>query len=218
MSLGSPLSDHTLPNSPLPSRVGEPPWEIALLFPIQGNWTEDEYLELESAGNRLIELSDGCIEVLPMPNFAHQRIVKFLVFVLEQFVLARGRGEVLFAPLPVRLWPGKLREPDILFLEPGRGEYRGRPEGADLVIEVVSEGDENRRRDLEVKPADYAAAGIPEYWIVDPEREQITVLVLDEKKYREHGVFGVADTATSVLLDGFSVSVADVFAAAMGRE
>jgi Uma2 family endonuclease len=111
------------------------------------------------------------------------------------------------------LGPGRFREPDIVYLRPGRGEFRGQPEGADLVMEVVSEGEENRRRDLEEKRRDYAQAGIPEYWIVDPESRRVTVLALEQGTYREHGVFGPGNAASSVLLPGFSVSVTDLFAA-----
>ena len=54
--------------------------------------------------------------------------------------------------------------------------------GADLVIEVVS--DQGRPRDLEIKRQEYAQAGIPEYWIVDPQLEQITVLALEGSRLR----------------------------------
>jgi len=124
---------------------------------------------------------------------------------------------VLFAPLPVRLWAGKFREPDILYLRPGRvRDLHGQPEGADLVMEVVSEGAENRDRDLNIKRQEYAAAGIPEYWIVDPQEQRITVLVLDGQSYRVHGEFGPGTQANSVLLPGFAVAVEAVFAA--GRD
>ena len=55
------------------SRRGEPTWELALLFPFQGEWTESAYLALDT--NRLIELSDGCLEFLPMPTVLHQLIM-----------------------------------------------------------------------------------------------------------------------------------------------
>ncbi len=168
---------------------------------------------MELGTNRLIEFSDGCIEVLPMPTKLHQQIVRFLFLLFHQFVSTRGLGEVLFAPLPIRLWPSKFRDPDIVYLRPERGEYRGQPEGADLVVEVVSEGEENRRRDIETKRQEYARARIPEYWIVDPENQRVTVLVLKEAKYREHGVFGPGETATSAILPGLAVAIADLFAA-----
>ena len=183
---------------------------MALLYPVQGSWTEDDYLALGT--NRLVELSEGCIEVLPTPTKLHQRMVRFLSFLIQEFVSARGLGEVLFAPLPVRLWPGTFREPDIVFVRPERGEYAGQPEGADLVMEVLSPGEENRRRDVEIKREEYARAGIPEYWIVDPEGRRVTVLVLEGATYREHGAFGPDDTATSATLAGLAVSVADLFA------
>jgi len=192
------------------SQLGEPPWDVALLYPLQGSWTERDYLELGT--NRLVEFSDGCVEVLPMPTKLHQRIVRFLFLVLQEFVSARGLGEVFFAPLPVRLWPGKFREPDILFVRPERAEYGGQPEGADLVIEVVSEGEENRRRDFETKPQEYARARIPECWIVDPANQRVTVLVLEDSTYRQHGVFAPGDTATSAILPGLAVPVTDLFA------
>jgi Uma2 family endonuclease len=197
---------------PFDSHPGEPTWEIAHLFPVQGQWTETEYLALDT--NRLVELSDGRLEVLPMPTVLHQLIVLYLYRMLDQFVLAQASGRVLVAPLPVRLWPGKLREPDVIFLRPGRiGNLQGHPDGADLVMEVVSEGNFNRERDLDIKRREYAAAGIAEYWIVDPQEQRITVLALDGTAYRVHGAFHPGEMATSVLLSGFTVAVQAVFAA-----
>jgi Uma2 family endonuclease len=202
--------------SPVPpqcaSRRGEPAWEVALLFPVQGNWTEAEYLALKT--NHLVELSDGCLEVLPMPTIFHQLIVNYLHGLLSTFVAANVPGMVLFAPLPVRLGSGRFREPDVVYLRPERVvDVHGQPQSADLVMEVVSEGAENRERDLETKPREYAAAGIAEYWIVDPHTQRITVLALEGSNYRVHGVFGPGTQATSVLLPGFTVAVDPVFAA-----
>jgi len=77
-------------------------------------------------------------------------------------------------------------------------------------MEVVSEGTEARRRDYEDKRFDYAKAGIPEYWIVDPEQQRITVLVLEGNAYRVHGEFAVGQIASGVLLQGLSIDVAEV--------
>jgi Uma2 family endonuclease len=82
-------------------------------------------------------------------------------------------------------------------------------EGTDLAIEVVSS--EGRKRDLEIKRDEYAHAGIPEYWIVDPELQEIQVLVLENSEYRVHGAFGMGADASSIELPGFSVSVEAVF-------
>jgi Uma2 family endonuclease len=202
---------------PQPSPPGGPAWEVALLFPPQGEWSEGEYLALDS--NQLVEFSDGCIEVLPMATIFHQFLVNYLHGILEAFVLSHSLGRVLFAPLPVHLWSGKFREPDIIYFRPHRvKDVHGQPEGADLVVEVVSEGEENRYRDLVTKRQEYAAAGISEYWIVDPQERQITVLVLEGQAYREHGVFGSGAVASSILLPGFSASVDAVFAAGQANQ
>ncbi len=206
-----------VPVQPQRSRRGEPAWEIAMLFPVQGDWTEADYLALDT--NHLIELSEGCLEVLPMPNRFHQRIVKFLLYLLETYLAAHRLGEILPAPLPVRLWSAKFRQPDLVFCRNERiGDPRKHAEGADLAMEVISEGKENRERDLQTKRAEYAKAGIQEYWIVDPEEQRIIVLTLDGQEYRVHGEFRPGTQATSLLLPGFSVDVSAVFAAGQRPE
>ena len=109
----------------------------------------------------------------------------------------------------VRVRDGMYREPDILFIKAEHMSGIGKQycEKVDLVIEVVSE--ENREHDIETKRVEYARAGIPEYWIVDPEEGTITVLVLKprRKTYVEHGRFAKGMRATSKLLPGFSVDV-----------
>lgn len=191
---------------------GTPTWEIAHLFPEQGEWSEEEYFNLDT--NHLVEYVDGCLEFLPMPTKTHQLIVQFLVRLLHDFVQPRRLGTVVSAPYRVRLREGLFREPDVLLAFAGRRLEETESDGADLVVEVVSPDPKSRKRDLEEKRAEYAAAGIPEYWIVDPQEKMITVLVLDGDQYRVHGEFKPDETATSVLLDGFKVDVAACFAAA----
>jgi len=192
-------------------RLAEPAWEIAELFPDQGQWSEEEYLALES--NHLVEFSHGHIEVLPMPTPRHQSILFFLSRLLHDFVTARGLGTVLPAALRVRLWPGKFREPDVVFMLAEHAERRHEAfwDGADLVMEVVSGSAKDRESDLVIKRREYAEAGIPEYWLVDPETETITVLHLEGDQYAEHGVFERGTIATSVLLPGFTVDVHEAF-------
>jgi len=148
-----------------------------------------------------------------MPTTYHQRILAFLYDTLKAFVTAQQLGEVLFAPLPVRIRKGKEREPDLLFM---KSEHSSRITNAywerpDLVMEIVSEN--NRRHDQVTKKDEYARAGISEYWIVDPEEETITVLLLKprRKTYVEHGTFEKGVRATSKILPGFSVDVTETF-------
>ena len=181
------------------------------MYPFQGAWTVENYLGLNSG--LLIEYTDGFIRVLPMPTLLHQWIVRFLFLNLHTFVTNSELGEVFVAPLPVELASTRFREPDIVFLRPERiKNWNGHPVGADLVIEVVSEGHENRQRDHVEKRAEYAGAGIAEYWIVDPQEKNITVLTLTGTVYREHGIFRGGDSVSSALLDGFTCEVNDAFA------
>ncbi len=183
---------------------------VAALLPLQGQWSPDEYLWLTDHTNRLIEFTDGRVEVLPMPTDEHQTILKRLFLALLAFLEPRG-GLVHFAPLRVQVRPRMFREPDLLALRDARDGRRQNRYwlGADLVLEVVSP--DKPERDLVEKRGDYAAAGIPEYWIVDPQRAAITVLRLEGGAYVEHGVFGRSTRATSATLAGFAVDVDAVF-------
>ncbi len=121
------------------SQTGEPTWEVAGLYPPQGEWTVADYLALQT--NHLVELSEGFLKVLPMPTHLHQLIVADLYGVLQEFVAKNALGVVLFAPLPMQLWPGKFREPDLLLRgTQNRQRIHDYWEGADLVMEVVSPG------------------------------------------------------------------------------
>ena len=145
-----------------------------------------------------------------MPTDKHQTILLFLYDLFRAFLNSRG-GKVLVAPLRLRLQSRLYREPDLLLLCNAKDERRQERYwlGADLVVEVVSP--DKPERDLVHKRSEYAEAGIPEYWIVNPETETITVLVLDGNVYVEHGVFSRGAGATSVLLSGFSVDVSSCF-------
>lgn len=182
---------------------------VLSLSPLQGHWTEAQYLLLTDQTNRLLEYTDGYIEVLPMPTDHHQAMLEWLFLALRAFIERLG-GKVRFAPLRVLVREGQYREPDILLVRDARDPRRQNRFwlGADLVVEVVSEDDPER--DTKLKRADYASAGIPEYWIVNPLDQTITVLVLEGAAYTEHGVFGRGARAESKLLAGFSVDVDEV--------
>jgi Uma2 family endonuclease len=173
---------------------------------LQGTWTEEQYLRLTDRTNRLIEFVNGSIELLPMPTDKHQDIIQFFLFALHAYLNPRG-GKVQIAALRLLLPGGTYREPDLLVLLDANDPRRQNAGwlGADLVIEIVSPGDP--KRDKVEKRVDYARAGIPEYWIVDPQDETITVLRLEGNEYAEHGAFQRGETATSRLMEGFAVDV-----------
>src|SRR5262245_65076016 len=176
----------------------------------QGNWTEEEYLSLTDHTTRLVEFSGGFLELLPMPTDHHQAIVQFLLYAFDIVIKPLG-GKVRIAPLRLRVGKGKFREPDLLLLLSASDRRRQNRfwTGADLIVEVVSP--DKPERDLVLKRRDYAAAGVAEYWIVNPSTETILVLVLNKKRYRRLGSFARGSAAHSSLLQGFHVDVNQVF-------
>ncbi|NJO98896.1 MAG: Uma2 family endonuclease, partial [Pleurocapsa sp. CRU_1_2] len=79
-----------------------------------------------------------------------------------------------------------------------------------LVVEVVSPGKVNRDRDYRYKRSEYAARGIAEYWIVDPQESKITVLLLDNGLYQEN-VYQDDDLIKSQLLTQLQLTASEVF-------
>lgn len=188
----------------------EPTYAIVDLFPAQGEWTEEEYLALDTS--RIVELSDGRLEVAEMPTDFHQLIVVRLIAALYPFVVAHQLGHIRVAPLRVRLWPGKFREPDLVFMAAAHADrlgerYWGIP---DLVAEVISP--DNADLDRVVKKGEYARAGIPEYWLVDTEQKTVEVYLLAREDYVLSQKLEESDTLTSAQLPGFQLSLADLFA------
>lgn len=200
----------TIPDSN--SMAPDVTWDVATLFPRQGHWNDTEYLNLTDDLTRLVELTHGRLEILEMPTTSHQRIVFELVRQLFAFVESRKLGTALMAPLRVRLQPGVFREPDVVFASTEHQQFIQDDfwTGADLVMEVVSAGPKSRRRDLDEKRSEYSAAGIAEYWIVDPLTQTILVLELLNSSYEVVGKFGINEIASSRLLSGFAVAVNDI--------
>jgi Uma2 family endonuclease len=192
-------------------------WEVATLFPEQGEWAEEDYLRLTDGTNRHIEFTDGRLEFLAMPTEIHESLVRFLFFALHEFVEKKqGLGKVYWTGIRLRIRPRKIRLPDVIFLH--KDHYHARHnrawDGADLVMEVVSDDPKDRQRDYEKKLLDYAEARVAEYWIVDYQRRVVLVHRLDGDEYKLHGEFSRPQLARSVLLDGFSIDVEALFAAA----
>ena len=179
-------------------------------LPRQGRWHPRDYLWLTDHSRRLVELTDGFIEVLPMPTDEHQSILAHLYEVFSAFLHARG-GKALFAPLRLRIRGTTFREPDLLIVRDAADPRRDSRfwSGADVVIEIVSP--DQPERDFVHKRHDYAVANIPEYWIVDPRAAVVTVLELRDGTYVEHGAFARGALATSTLLRGFSADVNAIF-------
>jgi Uma2 family endonuclease len=81
-----------------------------------------------------------------------------------------------------------------------------------LVAEILSPGRQNRDRDVIYKRDQYAARGIPEYWLIDPQQGTIQILQLQDGAYREFGIFQGSQAMSSPTLPNLSLMPADIFA------
>jgi Uma2 family endonuclease len=184
--------------------------KIAELFPAQGEWSEGEYLALDT--NRIVELSEGRLEIHDMPTDFHQLILGRLFLALSLFLKDHPLGRVRFSPLRVRLWPGKFREPDLVFMRNEHADRIGAQYWSipDLVAEVLSES--NPDLDRVGKKGEYARAGIPEYWLVDPENKTVEVFHLHRGKYQRIALFREGEILSSVQFPDFQIDLTELFA------
>ena len=137
-------------------------------------WTLEELHSLPDDGNTY-ELVRGELFVTPPPAVSHEEVVARLTRILVPFVAAHHIGNVYY-PRAVVQFQGSQVEPDLMVRPP-----HPHPDGGwavwpvpFLVIEIISPS--TRRRDHEQKKSHYLAAGVAEYWIVDPELSNITVV------------------------------------------
>lgn len=188
-------------------------YEVARLFPPQGRWREADYFSLPDS-NEIIELTEGEIIVSPPPTSRHQRIVMELAYALRRYTEDHGTGTVLVAPLAVRLKDGLIRQPDVLLYRAEHADRIGEQvsQPPDWCAEVISPG--SRETDTVDKLAEYAEAGIAEYWLVDPEEGTVRVYTLPPSVdvYEVVGTYSGEDVVKSPLLAGFGVSVTEVIA------
>ena len=151
--------------------------------------TEDDLATMPDDGHRY-ELLDGTLLVTPAPNLNHQRCVGALFALLRN---ARQPGHtVLVAPFDVRLSRVTVLEPDVLVARPA-DLTPARLEGPPLLaVEVLSSS--TRRIDLGAKMLAYARAGVPSYWVVDPDEPSIRIFELRDGSYAETATATGAET------------------------
>lgn len=146
-------------------------------------FTEDDLAAMPQDGHRY-ELVDGALLVTPTPNIRHQTCVTALATLLYA---ARGRTHrVLVAPVDVRLSATTVLQPDVVVGR--RSDFsEARLEGVPmLVAEVLSAS--TRRIDLGTKRLVFEQAGVPAYWLVDPDVPSLTVLHLEDGRYVDQAV------------------------------
>lgn len=131
-------------------------------------------------GNRY-ELIDGVLIVSPSPRTAHQRAVVNLVRTLDAVV--PDELWVMVAPLDVILGADTWVEPDVLVARKGDFDEKRLPVPPLLAVEVLSPS--TALTDLNVKHDRYRRAGVPSYWVVDPEAMRLVAWELRGEEYVE---------------------------------
>ncbi len=150
--------------------------------------TLSDYLAIEAIYEGQQEFVDGEIIKMSPESNLNALISVFLLVSLSRFVpmtwLRHKDVEIVIA--------GRVRMPDLMILgedlaavllASGRSTITEDMPAPLLAVEVVSPGKANEDRDYRFKRTEYAARGIPEYWIVDPARAMVTVLMLVDGLY-----------------------------------
>ncbi len=192
--------------------LGDVPLGRILCDPMPGQATEADVLRyVDGDDPRLVELIDGTLVEKAM-GFEESEIAIQIAYLLKLFIVPRHLGRVGGADGTVRLRPRRVRIPDVGFYPyarlPGGVMPRGPiPDVApDLAVEVLSVS--NTRREMELKRADYFAAGTRLVWEVDPPARAVDVYTAVANPTR----FAESDTlAGDPVLPGFTVVVGDLF-------
>jgi len=158
------------------------------------------------------EIIYGELVVTPSPAPMHQIVSRDLFRLIDRHVKTSALGEVLYAPVDIRLTTDNVLIPDIIYIARDRLHIIG-PKTIDgppdLVVEILSPG--TRRRDLDIKRALYARFGVQEYWIVDPDARTLSVLALASDKFQPVPG-GESGVIASRVLPGLTLALKDVFA------
>ncbi|HEX6293335.1 MAG TPA: Uma2 family endonuclease [Herpetosiphonaceae bacterium] len=164
-------------------------------------------------GNRY-ELLEGELVVSRAPRLTHQRVSGNIFALIRAYLEQHPIGEV-FATAGVMFDQFSSVIPDLVFVSHARqaeivvdDRFIGGPE---LVIEILSPGEDNARRDRVTKRQIYGRFGVDEYWIVDPEQQIIGVYQLDDTVLELRVTVTRHDALMSNVLPGFLCRARDMF-------
>ena len=172
--------------------------------------TYQDYANLESDDR--YELLDGKLILLDSNSRDHQSVSISLMSEMYVFVKENDLGSVYVAPFDVLFTDTDVVQPDILFISREREHIltQANVQGApDLIVEILSPS--SSTRDWRAKRELYASHGVREYWIIDPTNRIVSILLLQDGVLEIDQTHTEDDTATSTVLDGFSVSLDSIF-------
>ncbi|MEO1145552.1 MAG: Uma2 family endonuclease [Cyanobacteria bacterium J06638_22] len=180
--------------------------------------TMEDYLAYNDGTDTRYELVDGELVEMPTESQVNLNIAKYLLFELAKHLpiaLIAIATEVEVSGKRAKSHIPNLMvhsEESYVALSGGKRAILLRdmlPPA--MVVEVVSPGQENRDRDYRYKHTEYAARGIAEYWIIDPEMQQITLCVWVNGRYEDRVYQGDAPIDSTVIPD-FRLSTAQILA------
>lgn len=168
--------------------------------------TADEYLAIGETSERY-ELVDGVVVMSPSASLGHQKISMEVALQIALYLRSHPIGDVVMET-DVRLRDDLVYQPDVVFL---RAEAAARCTGTitetpDLIVEVISP--DSRGYDSRTKRNDYEAAGVGEYWIIDPARDRFHFLILREGVYLESAA--AQDRYIASVLPGFELDLEQI--------
>ncbi len=172
--------------------------------------TYQDYANME--GDERYELHDGELILVGSPNEDHQMVSMKMIYRMYAFVDEHDLGVIFHAPFDVLFTDTDVVQPDLLFVSNEREHIRtpANIQGApDLIVEILSPS--SSRRDWRYKRELYASHGVKEYWIVDPTNHIVWIMLLRDGALVEQGAYGEGDTVTSSTLEGFSISLNEIF-------
>ena len=180
--------------------------ELLIFPPEKRRMSYEEFLEWADE-DTLAEWVDGEVIMYSPASDRHQDLVRFLSAVLSIYVEVHESGVIRPAPFQMKLAHSG-REPDLMFVARGhldRLKETHLDGPADLVVEVVSP--ESVRRDRGEKFYEYQEAGIPEYWLIDPDEEWAEFWVLKPSGRYHLAMEGREGEYRSQAIEGFWLRV-----------
>ena len=177
-------------------------------------WTSSDLEALPDDGKRY-EIIDGELFVSKQPHWFHQLVCFRVATLLGIWNNEAGVGEVNFAPGVIFAEDDDVA-PDVVWISNARLQTSLQQDGKlhaapDLVVEVLSPGSANERRDREAKLKLYSVRGVNEYWIIDWKTRQVDVFRRVDAQLRPAARLYESDALETPLLPGFRCNVADLF-------
>jgi Uma2 family endonuclease len=177
-------------------------------------WTTEDLKLLPESSSRY-EIIDGQLLMTRAPHWKHQKVIVKASRILDTWSETSRLGETVSTP-GVLFDDADNVIPDVIWISHERlasgvdeeGHFTIAPE---LIIEVLSPGTQNERRDRETKVKLYAERGVQEYWILDWRTRQLEVYCRQGALLRLVQTLFAQDTLTSSILPGFSCAVAEFF-------